>query len=97
MPALDRAQVLHIAKLARLSLREEEIADVAAQLTKILGYVDLLSEVSTDGVEPTAQLGVDRMPLRADVPQASLPRDVVLAGAPDSAGGGFVVPSFVAD
>ena len=92
---IDREQVLHVAKLARLSLREDEIPSVTEQLGKILDHVAQLQEVDTDGIEPTAQVGVDRLPLRPDEPHACLPRERVLEQAPDTAGGGFVVPAFV--
>jgi aspartyl-tRNA(Asn)/glutamyl-tRNA(Gln) amidotransferase subunit C len=93
--SIDRAQVMHVAKLARLTLHDEEVPVVTAQLVKILGHISQLSEVSTDGVEPTAQVGVDRLPLRPDLPVPSVARDVALSQAPETAGGGFVVPAFV--
>ena len=92
---IDREQVLHVAKLARLTLREQEVEGLTEQLVKILGHVAQLAEVNTDGVEPTAQVGVERLPLRPDDARPSLPRERVLAMAPESAGGGFVVPAFI--
>jgi len=88
-------QVRHVAKLARLTLREDEVPAMTEQLVKILGHVAQLSEVSTEGVEPTAQVGVDRLPFRPDEVHACLPREVVLREAPETAGGGFVVPAFI--
>lgn len=96
MPApIDRDQVKHVARLARLTLRDEEVPALTEQLVKILGHVAQLSEVSTEGVEPTAQVGVERLPLRPDEVHECLPREVVLAEAPETAGGGFVVPAFI--
>ncbi len=92
---IDRAQVLHVAKLARLTLHDDEVPVVTEQLVKILAHIAQLGEVSTDGVEPTAQVGVDRLPLREDVPHVTVPRAEALAAAPETAGGGFVVPTFV--
>jgi len=92
---IDREQVLHVAKLARLTLNDDEVAGVTEQLGKILDHVAQLQEVDTEAVEPTAQVGVDRLPLRPDDPHACLPREAVLAQAPDTAGFGFVVPAFV--
>ncbi len=95
---IDREQVLKVAKLARLTLREDEVPVVTAQLAKVLEHIAQLSEVDTAGIEPTAQVGVERLPLRPDVPHPPserLTRDEVLAQAPVTAGGGFVVPSFV--
>lgn len=94
-PAIDREQVLKVAKLARLTLRDDEVPPVTAQLAKVLEHIAQLREVDTTGVEPTAQVGVDRLPLRPDVPRETLPREVVLGQAPETAGDGFVVPSFV--
>ena len=92
---IDRAQVLHVAKLARLTLRDDEVPLVTEQLAKVLDHISQLALVPTDGVEPTAQVGVDRLPLRPDVPQPSVPREVALSQAPETTGGGFVVPAFV--
>ena len=97
-PAIDREQVLKVAKLARLTLRDDEVPVVTAQLAKVLEHIAQLSEVDTTGVEPTAQVGVERLPLRPDVPlppAERLSREEVFAQAPEIAGGGFVVPSFV--
>lgn len=56
MATLTPDQVRHIAKLARLSLSEEEIERFSTEMTSILHYVDMLQEVDTTGVEPTAQV-----------------------------------------
>jgi aspartyl-tRNA(Asn)/glutamyl-tRNA(Gln) amidotransferase subunit C len=92
---IDREQVLHVAKLARLTLREEEVPELTEQLVRILGHVAQLGEVNTDGIEPTAQVGVERLPFRPDEVRPTLPRERVLATAPETAGGGFVVPAFI--
>lgn len=94
---IDRAQVLHVAKLARLTLRDEEVPVVTQQLVKILGHIAQLGEVDTANVEPTAQVGVERLPFRPDEVRKGLDREVVLSQAPDTAAGGFVVPAFVED
>lgn len=92
---IDRAQVMHVAKLARLTLRDEEVPLVTEQLVKVLDHISQLAQVATDGVEPTAQVGVDRLPLRPDEPWPSVPREIALSQAPETIGGGFVVPAFV--
>lgn len=56
MPALSKDQVRHIAKLARLRLTDAEVKKFSTELTQILQYVDMLSEVDTKGVEPLAQV-----------------------------------------
>lgn len=53
---LTKEQVNHVAKLARLGLREDEVSKFQTQLSGILDYVEMLNEVDTDGVEPTAQV-----------------------------------------
>lgn len=95
MSTIDREQVLHVAKLARLTLHTDEVPEMTAQLVKILGHVEQLREVNTDGVEPTAQVGVDRLPLRDDEPRPGVTRELALSQAPETAGGGFVVPAFI--
>lgn len=93
--AITPETVRHVAKLARLALREEDIPRLAADLRAIVGYFDLLSEVPTDDIEETAGVGVAAMPLRDDTPRPSLPREEVLGQAPRSIDEGFAVPGFV--
>jgi aspartyl-tRNA(Asn)/glutamyl-tRNA(Gln) amidotransferase subunit C len=79
---VTREQVAHVARLAKLSLKDQEIDRFAAQLGKILDYVEKLREL--DGVE-TAELthvAIVDTPLRADVPRPCLPREEVLSLAP---------------
>lgn len=66
MTALSADQVRHIAALARLELSDAEVARLTGELGAILGYVDQLREVPTDGVEPTAQVTGTASVLRAD-------------------------------
>lgn len=66
MPALTKDQVRHIAKLARLRLTENEVERFTTELTAILGYIDMLSEVDTKNVEPAAQVTGLSNALRAD-------------------------------
>lgn len=84
MPALTPDQVRHIAKLARLTLSEEEVEPLAKELTSILSYVDMLQEVDTKGVEPTAQVTGSRNALRADElhPSVLASPDDLLAQSP---------------
>ena len=93
--AISAEQVTHIAKLARLTLLPQEIPLIAAQLEKILAHIADLAQADTEGIAPTAQVGVDRMPLRDDVVTAGIEHTRALAEAPEAAGGGFVVPAFV--
>ncbi|WP_372791275.1 Asp-tRNA(Asn)/Glu-tRNA(Gln) amidotransferase subunit GatC [Paraconexibacter sp.] len=90
---IDREQVLHVARLARLELNDDEVATAAAELSKILGHIETIEELDLTDVPPTAHVVEVDSALRPDVPQPSLPRDVAFAQAPDIADDGFRVPS----
>jgi aspartyl-tRNA(Asn)/glutamyl-tRNA(Gln) amidotransferase subunit C len=90
---IEREQVLHVAKLARLGLSEEEVERMAGELSGILEHVDRIAALDLDDVEPTSHVVELENVLRADVPHESLPPEVALASAPDPAGGAFRVPS----
>jgi aspartyl-tRNA(Asn)/glutamyl-tRNA(Gln) amidotransferase subunit C len=90
---IERDQVLHVARLARLRLSEDELERMAAEMSKILEHVDKMNELDLEGVEPTSHVVALQNVLRADVPRDSLPRERALEPAPDAADGGFRVPS----
>jgi aspartyl-tRNA(Asn)/glutamyl-tRNA(Gln) amidotransferase subunit C len=90
---IEREQVLHVAKLARLKFNEEEIERLSPELSKILEYVEQMNRLDLDGVEPTSHVVKLENVLREDVPRPSLPRERALEQAPDPADGGFRVPS----
>jgi aspartyl-tRNA(Asn)/glutamyl-tRNA(Gln) amidotransferase subunit C len=90
---IDRDQVLHVARLARLHLSEEELERMPDELSKILDHVERMDELDLEGVEPTSHVVELQNVLREDVPRPSLPRERALEGAPDAADGGFRVPS----
>jgi aspartyl-tRNA(Asn)/glutamyl-tRNA(Gln) amidotransferase subunit C len=90
---IDREQVLHVAKLARLRLDEAELERMAGELSGILEHVDRIAGLDLEGVEPTSHVVELENVLRPDVPRPSWPREVVLAPAPDPADGAFRVPS----
>jgi aspartyl-tRNA(Asn)/glutamyl-tRNA(Gln) amidotransferase subunit C len=90
---IDREQVLHVARLARLELGEDEVARMTGELSSILGHIEKIGELDLDGVEPTSHVVTVENALRPDEPRPSLPRDVALASAPAVAGDGFSVPS----
>jgi aspartyl-tRNA(Asn)/glutamyl-tRNA(Gln) amidotransferase subunit C len=79
---LDRETVLHIARLARLGLSEQEIETLRAQLGDIIGHFDVLDRIDTEGVEPTAHTLPLRNVMADDVARPSLPQETVLAMAP---------------
>jgi aspartyl-tRNA(Asn)/glutamyl-tRNA(Gln) amidotransferase subunit C len=90
---IDREQVLHVARLARLELNEDEVQRMAAELSKVLDHIEKIGELDLDGVPPTSHVVEVANALRADEPRPCLPREVALANAPDVADGGFRVPS----
>ena len=90
---IDRDQVLHVARLARLALSEEEIETMARELSAVLDHVARIGELDLDGVPPTSHVVELTGALRPDVPRPCLPREVVLAQAPVVSADGFLVPS----
>jgi aspartyl-tRNA(Asn)/glutamyl-tRNA(Gln) amidotransferase subunit C len=94
---IDREQVLHVARLARLDLTEDEVGRMSAELSDVSRYIDKIGELDLDGVPPTTHVVEVSNALRPDVVEPSLPREVALANAPAVAGGGFLVPSPQAD
>ncbi|HMA27619.1 MAG: Asp-tRNA(Asn)/Glu-tRNA(Gln) amidotransferase subunit GatC [Solirubrobacterales bacterium] len=90
---IDREQVLHVAKLARLRLSDAEIEKMASELSGILEHVEHIAELDLDGVEPTSHVIALQNVLRPDEPRPSWSRDEVLERAPDPASGSFRVPS----
>ena len=90
---IDREQVLHVARLARLRLSDEEVERMTGELSGILEHVDRIAELDLDDVEPTSHVVELENVLRPDVPRPSWPREVVLQQAPDPADGAFRVPS----
>jgi aspartyl-tRNA(Asn)/glutamyl-tRNA(Gln) amidotransferase subunit C len=90
---IDRAQVLHVARLARLELSEAEVERMTGELTKILDHIEKISALDLDGVPPTTHVVDVPNALRPDEPRPCLPREVALANAPAVDEGGFAVPS----
>jgi aspartyl-tRNA(Asn)/glutamyl-tRNA(Gln) amidotransferase subunit C len=90
---IDRDEVLHVARLARLKLEESEIEPMARELSAVLDHVARIGELDLDGVAPTAHVVEVTGRLRADEPRPSLPRETVLEQAPAVSGDGFLVPS----
>jgi aspartyl-tRNA(Asn)/glutamyl-tRNA(Gln) amidotransferase subunit C len=90
---IEREQVLHVARLARLQLSDDEVAQMTGELSKILDHVEKIGRLDLDGVPPTTHVVEVANTLRPDEPRPSLPRQVALANAPAVADGGFLVPS----
>lgn len=90
---IDRDEVLHVARLARLALGEDEIDRMARELSAVLDHVRRIGELDLDGVPPTSHVVDVVNALRADEPRPSLSREQALESAPDVAADGFRVPS----
>ena len=90
--AIDREQLLHVAHLARLELRDEEVERLGAQLNDILAAVSKVSELDLADVPPTSHPHDVVNVWAADEPAPSLPVDDALANAPDREGDMFRVP-----
>ena len=91
---LSRDQVLHVARLARLELTEEEQDRMSVELSKVLDHIERIGELGDlEHVEPTSHVIAVENALRADEPRPSLPVEVALASAPEADQGGFRVPS----
>ena len=88
-------QVRHIAKLARIAMSDEELERLVPELNNILGWVEQLGEVDTDGVEPLTAVIDNHLRLRDDVVDDGDCRDGVLANAPDAQHGFFAVPKVI--
>jgi len=87
--------VKKVAMLSRIRLTDDEAAELGPQLASIIGYIEQLSEVDTDGVEPTAHPHDAAMPLRANVVSNSNRRDELQASAPKLESGLYVVPKVI--
>jgi aspartyl-tRNA(Asn)/glutamyl-tRNA(Gln) amidotransferase subunit C len=90
---LERAQVDHVARLARLQLTDEEAERMAAELSKVLDHIEKIRELDLDTVAPTSHVVDVVNVLRADEPQPCLSPEAALSGAPEVLAGGFGVPS----
>jgi aspartyl-tRNA(Asn)/glutamyl-tRNA(Gln) amidotransferase subunit C len=95
MATLSRADVEHVAYLARLGLSEDELARLEGQLNHILDQYAILADVPTDHIAPTAQTIELENILREDVARPSLPRDAVLGNAAEDDGASIVVPAIL--
>ncbi|MGD0453091.1 MAG: Asp-tRNA(Asn)/Glu-tRNA(Gln) amidotransferase subunit GatC [Solirubrobacteraceae bacterium] len=90
---IGRDQVLHVARLARLALAEDEIEPMARELSAVLDHVARIGELDLADVAPTSHVVEVTGALRPDEPRASLPREIALAQAPAVSEDGFLVPS----
>jgi aspartyl-tRNA(Asn)/glutamyl-tRNA(Gln) amidotransferase subunit C len=90
---IDREQVLHVARLARLRLTDEEVERMSRELSGVLEHVERMNRLDIEGVDPTSHVVDLENVLRADEPRPSWPKEEILEPAPDPAEGAFRVPS----
>ncbi len=93
--ALDKAAVAHIAALARIRLSEDELDPLANELSYILTWMEQLNEIDTSGVAPMASVAATGLPMRPDEVTDGNRREEILANAPRTVRGFFVVPKVV--
>lgn len=93
--SVDKDSVKKIAHLARLHIPEDRQEQIASELTHILTWIEELNELDTRDIEPLTSVTGHSLPLRLDeVSDGNISEDI-LANAPESAGGFFVVPKVV--
>jgi aspartyl-tRNA(Asn)/glutamyl-tRNA(Gln) amidotransferase subunit C len=90
---IGRDEVLHVARLARLALGEDEIEPMARELSAVLDHVARIGELDLEDVAPTSHVVDVTGALRPDRPRPCLPREIALANAPAAGDEGFLVPS----
>jgi aspartyl-tRNA(Asn)/glutamyl-tRNA(Gln) amidotransferase subunit C len=93
--ALDKATVAHISALARIRLSKAELEPIAAELSRILDWVEQLNELDTAGVPPMASTAAARLPMREDAVTDGGCPDAILGNAPRATGRLFAVPKVV--
>ncbi|MBC7286854.1 MAG: Asp-tRNA(Asn)/Glu-tRNA(Gln) amidotransferase subunit GatC [Armatimonadetes bacterium] len=95
MARITREEVLHVATLARLALSDDEVQRLQYELGRILEHFQKLQELDTENVPITSHVLPMTNVYRDDVPMPSLPRQEVLANAPDQVEGFFRVPRII--
>ena len=95
--SIEKKDVEHVARLARLALTDAELEKMREQLNGILAYIEKLNELDTSDVEPTSHAVPMVNVMRDDEVGPCLPRDEALANAPDRAGEFFRVPRIIED
>ena len=90
---IEREEVRHVARLARLALSDAEVDRMAVELAGVLEHIATIEELDLEGVPPTSHVVAVENALRPDVPRPSLPRERALESAPQVVDDGFAVPS----
>jgi aspartyl-tRNA(Asn)/glutamyl-tRNA(Gln) amidotransferase subunit C len=93
--SVNTEQVRHIAKLARIAMSDGEVEALVPELNAIIGWVEQLAAVDTDGIEPLTAVIELKLRLREDKVTDGDVRDAVLANAPEAEHGFFAVPKVI--
>ena len=94
-PKITMKDVEHVARLARLELSDADKERMRRELDGILGYIDTLRALDTEGVEPTSHAVPMTNVMREDIPRPSYPQSEMLANAPERNGEFFKVPKII--
>jgi aspartyl-tRNA(Asn)/glutamyl-tRNA(Gln) amidotransferase subunit C len=92
---ISKQEVIHVARLARLTMDDGQLDQLAAQLGDILAYVEKLNRLNTDGIEPTSHAVDISNVFQSEKPSASLDRNAATANAPAAFDGSFSVPKVI--
>ncbi len=93
--SVTKDDVRKVARLSRIAVTEDHLDELVGELNGILGWIDQLNEVDIEGVEPMTSVVETKLPMREDVVTDGNIQDQVLANAPHSEDGFFVVPKAV--
>lgn len=93
--SVTKDDVKKVARLTRIAVPEERLEHLASELTGIMGWIEQLNEVDVEGVEPMTSVVAATLPMREDVITDGGIQDQVLANAPRTEDGFFVVPKAV--
>ena len=93
--SIDKDTAARVANLARISIPDEELENVAKELSNIIGFMEQLNEVNVDNVEPMTSVTPTVLKKRTDVVSDGNQQAKVLSNAPDTREGFFAVPKVV--
>ena len=93
--SLDKQSIRKVASLARIRMNDEELERTSPQLSKIIDFIEQLAEVNTDNVEPLSNVVDITLHLRADISNDGDCQEKILANAPETTQGYFVVPNAI--
>ena len=91
----DKNSTIKLAKLARLSLNDEQLDSLEKDLTSIVSFIDQLKEINTEKIDPTSNSLNQDLILRDDIAENKLSNEDLLRNVPDSELGFFVVPKVI--